>query len=33
MKNFTLMVAALALLGSSAHAEIRQMDMTIFGMD
>jgi hypothetical protein len=33
MKRFTLMVAALALVASSARAEIRQMEMTIFGMD
>jgi hypothetical protein len=33
MKRFTLMVAALALVASAAQAEIKQMEMTIFGMD
>jgi hypothetical protein len=33
MKKFTLMVAALALVAASAKAEIRSMEMTIFGMD
>jgi hypothetical protein len=37
MKKFTLMVAALALALSlqavSARAEIRSMEMSIFGMD
>ena len=37
MKKFSLMVAALALALSlqavSARAEIRQMEMSIFGMD
>jgi hypothetical protein len=35
MKRFSLIVAALALALSavSARAEIRQMEMSIFGMD
>jgi hypothetical protein len=33
MNRLTLMVAALALVASAAQAEIKQMEMTIFGMD
>lgn len=35
MKRFSLMAAALALAlsAASARAEIRSMEMTIFGMD
>ena len=33
MKRLTLMIAALALAASAAQAEIKQLEMTIFGMD
>jgi hypothetical protein len=33
MKKFTLLLAALALLAASAQAEIRSIEISIFGMD
>lgn len=33
MRRFILMFTGLVLLAGSAQAEIRQMEMTIFGMD
>jgi hypothetical protein len=33
MKKFNLIIAALAFLAGSAKAEIRSLEMTVFGMD
>jgi hypothetical protein len=33
MKKFTVVLAALALLASSAQAEVRSIQIKIFGMD
>jgi hypothetical protein len=33
MKKFAIVFAALALLAASAQAEIRSMEIKIFGMD
>jgi hypothetical protein len=33
MKKFTVLLAALALLAASAQAEIRSIEISIFGMD
>jgi hypothetical protein len=33
MKKFNLIIAALAFLAASAKAEIRSLEMTVFGMD
>ena len=33
MKKFTLLLAALAVLAASAQAEIRSIEISIFGMD
>jgi hypothetical protein len=33
MKKFNLIIAALVFLAASAKAEIRSLEMTVFGMD
>jgi hypothetical protein len=33
MKKFSLLFAALALLAASARAEVRSIEISIFGMD
>jgi hypothetical protein len=33
MKKFSLLLATLALLAASAQAEIRSIEISIFGMD
>jgi hypothetical protein len=33
MNNFVLSAVALMLLATSAHAEFKRVEMTVFGMD
>jgi hypothetical protein len=33
MKRFVLVTAMTLVLGSVAHAEFRQLELTVFGMD